>query len=147
MKSARTPAALGLVGIAASVLVLGLIGGVGAGWLSRQAGLRGTIATAVLMALVLGAGVGVSALWWRRLDEAAREAHKWAWYWGGSLGMVVGLVGVLTLSARAVDISPLFRPDMRPVDLIVAGMMSILVFQIVGYALAWAWWWLGRMRG
>jgi hypothetical protein len=25
--------------------------------------------------------------------------------------------------------------------------MSILLFQLIGYGLAWGWWWLARMRG
>ncbi|MEL7016871.1 MAG: hypothetical protein AAGK60_12515 [Pseudomonadota bacterium] len=33
---------------------------------------------------------GGSVFYWRSLDETAREAHKFSWYWGSSIG--VGLV-------------------------------------------------------
>ncbi|MBX9460125.1 MAG: hypothetical protein KL785_02265 [Brevundimonas sp.] len=36
--------------------------------------------------------------WWRGIDEAAREAHKWAWWWGGSGGVLVGAIFLLTLT-------------------------------------------------
>ncbi|MDP2765265.1 MAG: hypothetical protein Q8O54_10565, partial [Brevundimonas sp.] len=81
--------------------------------------------------------------WWRRIDEAAREAHKWAWWWGGSGGMGVGLVLLLTLMVRADDSQPLpGHVGSAPGEIFVSGMMSILLFQIVGYGLAWAGWWL-----
>jgi hypothetical protein len=91
--------------------------------------------------------LAVSIWWWRRLDEAAREAHKWAWYWGGSAGMVVGLATILTLTTRDVDLALFLPADASSGDLIVSGMMSILLFQLIGYGLAWGWWWLARMRG
>jgi len=42
--------------------------------------------------VLLAAAVAVfsaihSLYWWRALDEAAQEAHKWAWWWGGNLGL------------------------------------------------------------
>ncbi len=82
--------------------------------------------------------------WWRRLDEAAREAHKWAWYWGGSTGMLVGLVLMLVLTTRPADIVLPASLGQTPADLVGAGMIITLGFQLVGYGLAWAWWWLGR---
>ena len=96
--------------------------------------------TVVMMAAVLG----VSFWWWSRLDEAAREAHKWAWYWGGSSGMLIGLVLMLVLKTRPADIALPASLGQTPADLLLNGMMAILLFQLVGYGLAWAWWWLGR---
>ena len=32
----------------------------------------------------------ISLKWMSSIDEAAREAHKWSWFWGGSSGMAVG---------------------------------------------------------
>lgn len=50
--------------------------------------------------VVLAAGLAVflalhTYYWWRDLDEAAREAHKWAWWWGGNIGFIVGAAGFL----------------------------------------------------
>jgi len=38
----------------------------------------------VATAIILPASI----VWWRSLDELAREAHKSAWFWGGSFGLV-----------------------------------------------------------
>ena len=61
----------------------GIAGGVSAavgdgGWSSAP-----TVAGAVGLAMAVG--LWVCARWWRGLDEAAQEAHKWAWWWGSSL--------------------------------------------------------------
>jgi hypothetical protein len=34
-----------------------------------------------MIAVVLVFAVAATIWIWRALDEAAREAHKWAWYW------------------------------------------------------------------
>jgi hypothetical protein len=85
-----------------------------------------------------------SVLWWNTLDEAAREAHKWAWWWGSTGGLAVGGVAVITLSARGVSGSILAVLGPDPVDILLAGGLACAGFQIIGYALAWAGWWLAR---
>jgi len=46
-----------------------------------------TVATALAMAWTLG----FATLAFRRLDEFQRAASKFAWYWGGALGLAVSL--------------------------------------------------------
>ncbi|WP_295189744.1 hypothetical protein [uncultured Brevundimonas sp.] len=147
MKSIKPLGAPGLFGMVVVLFVLGLIGGLGSGFLSDVPGIGGLIGSGVVLIAVMVAVLLVTIWWWRRLDEAAREAHKWAWYWGGSAGMVIGLSAILTLTTRDVDLARFLPADVNAGDLIVGGMMSILLFQLVGYTLAWVWWWLARMRG
>lgn len=147
MKTVKPLGVGGFAGMIALLFVLGLLGGIGSAFLSDLPGVGGLIGSGVFLIAVMAATLAVSMWWWRRLDEAAREAHKWAWYWGGSAGMVVGLAAILTLTTRDVDLARFLPADANPGDMIVGGMMSILLFQLTGYTLAWGWWWLARMRG
>jgi hypothetical protein len=91
---------------------------------------------------------------WMRLDETGKEAHKFAWFWGGTFALLAALliaIGVLT--------TPFFA---EPVDAIIAsymkdrgegqtgfavGVLTAALIQIVGYGLVWIGWWLSaRMK-
>ena len=143
-KPAKPVGALGLIGIAFGTLIIGLLGGVGSAFLSEMPGQTGLILTVAVLALVMGLALWLGIWWWRRVDEAAREAHKWAWFWGGSCGMLLGFICLLTVSLRGADIPVPASLGQTPHDLLVSGMMTILAFQIVGYGVAWAWWWWAR---
>jgi hypothetical protein len=88
-----------------------------------------------------------SRRWWSRVDEAVREAHKTAWYWGGSVGMVpvMGLAATLLFDRSGVSLE---RFAAVPGDggLILTGIAITLLLQLVGYGLFWAGWWLSRSR-
>jgi energy-coupling factor transporter transmembrane protein EcfT len=144
MKSTKPLGPKGVAVMLGLVLLLGFVGGLGSAFLSDRPGSMGFWATVTFTGVMMAAVLGVSVWWWRRLDEAAREAHKWAWYWGGSSGMLIGLVLMLTLTTRPADIAIPAGLGETPADLVGAGMLIILGFQLVGYGLAWAWWWLGR---
>jgi len=85
--------------------------------------------------------------WWSRVDEAVREAHKTAWYWGGSLGMVpvMGLAAGLLFDRSGVSLD---RFAVAPGDggLILTGIVVTLLLQLTGYGLFWAGWWFSRSR-
>lgn len=147
MKSVKPLGAAGVIGLIVALFVLGVGAGIGAAFLSDQPGVGGLVGSGAFLIAVMAAVLVVTIWWWRRLDEAAREAHKWAWYWGGSAGMAVGLTLVLTVTTRNIDLGRFMSADANAGDLIVGGMLSILLFQLAGYALAWGWWWLARMRG
>lgn len=71
--------------------------------LSLLAGMAGDRMALALTALSV-VWLLVFVIWaWKRTDEAAREAHKFAWFWGGSFGALAGLLLILTL---ALAISP-----------------------------------------
>ena len=125
-----------------ATLVLGGLAGAASAFLGDQPGPVGTAVTAALVTAAMAAGFMVCAWWWRGIDEAAREAPKWAWWWGGSGGMSVGSVLLLTLMLRAEEQPLPAGFGSNPADIFVSGMMCILLFQMAGYTLAWAGWWL-----
>lgn len=108
--------------------------------LETLVGVSGFWVNAALFMVTMMIVMALCVWWWRGIDEAAREAHKWAWWWGGTGGMAVG--GAVLLSLQLNDDLPINSTDLPAGDLIAWGMMSILLFQVVGYAIAWAAWWL-----
>jgi hypothetical protein len=117
-------------------LLVGLLGGVGGGLLQFAPEPTATWLTAGLLSLGMMVTLAAILWYWRGIDEAAREAHKWAWWWGGTGGMTVGAIVLLTMQLRELDL-PAFGPSA-----FASGMMAILLLQVTGYALAWAFWWL-----
>lgn len=136
---------LGLAGYAATLAITTLVAalaGVGSAFFGDQPGVVGLAITVAMISAAMAVGLAACLWWWRGIDEAAREAHKWAWWWGGSGGMAVGGVVLLTLMARA-EAGPLpAGVGSTPADVFVTGMTAVLLFQLAGYALAWAGWWL-----
>ena len=105
----------------------------------------------VLMATVV-AGFSVLAVWltamyWRRIDEAAREAHKWAWFWGGNVALVPVMIGFVMLLQRpdlGAPLWPGFEPT--PAHYVATGGIIVILLLIIGYGLAWLFWWLWKSR-
>ena len=97
--------------------------------------------------VVLAAGLAVflalhTLYWWRSLDEAAQEAHKWAWWWGGNLGLIGGAAVVIT-AANGADLLPARVPH-SDAAMVAVGVVAVFVAQTVGYAIAWCVWWVAR---
>ena len=82
--------------------------------------------------------------WWVGADEAAREAHKWAWYWGGSIGMTFGLIGFLMLHLHQPH-APL-PEGISFSDALLMGAFGLLFLMVLGYGVAWAAWWISKRR-
>jgi hypothetical protein len=129
------PAALWLVAVGGS-LALGMIVGVAQAWLSPAWGGAATT-------LACLAGLGLCAWKWTAIDEAAREAHKFAWFWGGSASLCV-IGGLYVWLVRGGDASSLARMSHSPGELIALGIGVCILIQLVGYLAAWAGWWLAR---
>jgi hypothetical protein len=96
------------------------------------------------LALAVVLGVTTVVMWlacgyWRSIDEAARAAQKWAWFWGGQTGLVAGV---------AVDtFLPLLAPGLipaGPLHPMLLGGLVVGVGSLVGFAIAWTWWWIAR---
>lgn len=103
---------------------------------------------AALGALLIGALVMLwSRGWWVRVDEAVREAHKTAWYWGGSAGMVIvsGLAAYLLFDRSGVSLER-FAMAAGDGGLILTGIVVALGLQLIGYGVFWAGWWFTRSR-
>ena len=104
----------------------------------------------VVAALILGGGV-FGCLHWRGLDETAREAHKSAWFWGGSAGLAffsLGLVALMlfpTAGDALTNYANANRGHIHPTTFaILMGFLACCLAQLVGYTFAWGHWWLKR---
>jgi hypothetical protein len=98
----------------------------------------------VLLASAIAVFSAIHSLyWWRALDEAAQEAHKWAWWWGGNLGLVVGGAGVVAATLMDVNLLPAFV-ERSDAALVAAGVLGVFAAQAVGYGAAWCFWWAAR---
>jgi len=73
----------------------------------------------------------------------AKEAHKWAWWWGGNLGFIVGGAAVVIAALNGVHLLPARVPH-TDAALIAAGLIAALAAQAVGYTFAWCGWWVAR---
>ena len=147
LKSIFLWSALGLIGLMALLFVAA----VGVGYFSARGDLDPDNAAVWIMGafvvlVMIGAFV-VCIAWMRSIDEAAREAHKSAWYWGGSAGMAVGGVAVClaTLPQAASAHIPSWVGDRTdPAAYAATGAFAMLLLMLAGYTLAWAWWWRRR---
>jgi hypothetical protein len=106
---------------------------------------------------VLGTGTAVvlTVLHWKRLDEPAREAHKWAWFWGGSIGFALGAIGASlvfaipglgvwleqTASTAAQRSHGKFPATSFAVFF---GIGAVAVVTLVCHVSAWLYWWSKR---
>lgn len=120
------------LGVAVSVaaLVVSERGGV-AGWL---------VAAAVGLVAVGVAVVGFRAMmrYWRGIDELARDAHKTAWFWGASAGLLFSWAPLCVAyglqSVRA-------APDPYLAGAYV-GALAVVGAQLLGYGVFWVGFWL-----
>lgn len=95
-----------------------------------------------LIGVVLVTVGALSWHWWTQLDEVAREAQKFGWYWGGSAGIVVaGTVMILVDKGAMTAPAFLLQAASTP---FVAGAMMVLGAQMIGFVVVWAGWWLAH---
>jgi len=141
-----------LLGLAA-ILVLMFGAGIAVGYLSARGVVAAddamvTVMTIFAVILMIG-GMAFSVAWMRAIDEAAREAHKSAWFWGGCSGMAVGGVGIVLASLPQAQALQFVAWDGRtdPAAYMAAGAFAMMLLMTLGYFVVWAWWWLARTRG
>ncbi|MEM1381074.1 MAG: hypothetical protein AAGH41_10670 [Pseudomonadota bacterium] len=86
-------------------------------------------------------------LYWRSLDELAREAHKSSWYWGGSLGLVATLpvliVFIETIRRDGLDLKEL-EPEIAMLMGVSGTLIVVLGGMLLGYLLAWGIFWFRK---
>lgn len=134
----RTPAWI----YVASLLAAGVVMGLGSHALR---GIENPILEGGLVALVVALAMAGSVVYWRRLDEAAREAHKFAWYWGGSAGLGVATIAFALMMGQAgVPVTTGFDGGTRPEDFVALGILGTILAQVTGYAIAWVGWWVSK---
>jgi hypothetical protein len=79
-------------------------------------------------------------LYWRRLDEAAKEAQKFAWFVGSIGAMIVTAPVMLFFRLGAIPLPNGVPPG---VDFAL-GWMTLWVTQGFGFIIAWAGWWQAK---
>lgn len=121
-------------------VLVGLLAGIGGGVFGEWPGPLGLALTALVNLAAMGGALLTCLWWWRGIDEAAREAHKWAWWWGGCTGMAFGGVLLMTALARK---DALFD-GLSGSEILAFGMALMLACQILGYGVAWLVWWAQR---
>ena len=134
----HTPRRLNIFWVAVVAGLIGMVLGAVNATLGETAGGLSLAVNVVAMLLAFGLCVA----WWRGADEAVREAHKWAWWWGGSTGMAMGAALMLTAQWGPGQFSAL--ADMEPLNAFAMGIGLVIGLQAIGYVVAWAWWWLSR---
>ena len=88
---------------------------------------------ALVLPLVFAAAcvaLGFTWLWWTKTDELQQRGQLISWYWGGTIGAVIWLVGVVTLTGRHSDLS--------------MGAGYLFLAQGAGFFLFWLAW---KIRG
>lgn len=136
-----------LTGRALPILgLIGLLGGLTGFTMARAAGLEvGANVRWLVLLVSLVPAIWLTVLYWRRIDEAARDAQKTAWFWGGSIGAVLGFVVLMLQAGRDLTLWGFLPPDASPIQLLQAGAFGVVLGQLAGFLVAWAiWWW--RMR-
>lgn len=94
----------------------------------------------------------MTMLHWKRLDEAARAAHRWAWYWGGSIGLAGAMIAAalmlvlpeLASSAAALThfiASPKYTTEQLA---LFSGVVLCGLAQAAGFLGAWIYWWAAK---
>jgi hypothetical protein len=86
-----------------------------------------------VVGLVL-AMIHYNGVWWRGLDEKARQAHRKAWWTGGNLGVSAGAAALVVLLSKGVTLTAPLLHD--PVAWAATGFLCLLGGQAVGYGLA-----------
>jgi hypothetical protein len=132
---------LGYLGVLGLSLLVGLVVGGVAALVEAIGGSAGRPLMAVILAVGVSLGMGLCVIWWRGVDEAVREAHKWAWYWGGSAGIAFIMI-LFVLSSWDVITLNIPAYDEGPNGALLSGVAITLGAQGVGYLVAWAAWWL-----
>lgn len=113
--------------------------------------LQPVLGVASLVPLCVGA-----AMHWKRLDEPAKAAHRWAWYWGGSVGLVIAFLGAIVLAYTpqmsnmleawlATFPAPRRLPAPTLVGLAFAGGAAFTALvQTAAFVFTWAGWWAAK---
>lgn len=95
--------------------------------------------------------VVLACLSWRRMDETGRAAHRTAWFWGGSAALFLTLVASIFLYTIPGAADPLVRfidawSSKHPAGEMgfMFGLLFAALVQMIGYFIAWAFWWAKR---
>jgi len=99
------------------------------------------VATLAAMAAIIWAVV-FATLVFRRLDEFQQAASKFAWYWGGSIGLAASLPVYAFIAAGGLHwLDPAnFHLGGNLLRAFVIGYGLPVIFQLAGFLAARGWW-------
>lgn len=95
------------------------------------------------LGLFLAAAV-IGAPLWRGMDEVRQEAEKASSYWGGRIGLVVGLLLLIGVSYGEQPLIARLKLPSDPALILVLGFSLAVFSQLVGASIFRAGWWLAR---
>jgi hypothetical protein len=125
-----------LIGTGIASLIGGLLAGLFLGMTSDVDSGGELIHEPAFLPLVLGmmlfSGVA-TVVYYRRLDEAALEAHKFAWLWGAQSGLFVATCLALIAFITSEDTG-------TGMD----GVFFTVSAAFIGYGIAWGVWWFRK---
>ncbi|MFI4974320.1 MAG: hypothetical protein ACHP84_07280 [Caulobacterales bacterium] len=146
MVSSRKLAIWGYAGAGAAGALAIVIGGIVfiASRVDPHAPQRAWTMTAAYVAAVAWAAV-FTTLYWRRLDEAAKEAQKFAWFFGsiGAMALSAPVIVFWRLSGAAF-LAQVFGRAATPGAFFAMGWVSLALLQTVGFLFVWIGWWRVR---
>ena len=94
-----------------------------------------------LLAMVLA--FGLTLVYWRRIDEAAREAQKSACFWGVGLGVAaLGVIEPLVSGSGGSVRVPVLVGEGASFDWLVSGALYLLFAQGLFALVLWGAWWI-----
>lgn len=96
-----------------------------------------------LFALIVAPASWLIWQYWVRIDEAAREAQKTAWFWGGTIGGALGWVSLNFIDSPLLPFADRLAQS-SPNDLVQVGALAVIVSQLIGMTVVWAGWWWSR---
>lgn len=97
-----------------------------------------------VLAVFAGGAFWLVYRYWRSIDEAAQDAQKTAWFWGGSLAAIPALVLASVLGDPRNGLSDHLLILAPHGNIVVAGALLLGLAQLVGFTVAWAIWWAAK---
>jgi hypothetical protein len=95
----------------------------------------------VMVVVIMAWSFAFSYLTARQEDEYALSGAKFAWFWGGLIGLVCSVPVLAFIAWGGLTlVDPAFRPQPAAVMPLIFGYMLALVFQLAGYLVVRAWW-------
>ncbi len=134
----------------ASLYGAGVLGALGLVFgLFAPAASLGPVAKDALIIAAVAWALWFAGMAWRRTDEAAREAHKFAVFWGAPFALLALILAlpVVAITVFHVQLHPgaqLFTAGREHLGLVMAGVLLAGLAQAAGYGVVWAGWWLRR---
>jgi hypothetical protein len=84
-------------------------------------------------------------LYWRRLDETAKEAQKFAWFYGALGGLFLTAPAIVLIRLDGGEFLTALAPARaEPGAFFALGWLALVLAQAVGFFIVWAGWWRAK---